>query len=103
MLSKEDRARIFLPFDALNGLHEALHEKEIQHVDRIILTEEMQDEIAEKLLILDTDTEVEIVYYSHGQYVNEKGLISKLDTVRQRIIINGTTIKFIDIFRIDIL
>ncbi len=31
MLSKEERPRQFLPFDALNGFRKALKEKEIAH------------------------------------------------------------------------
>ena len=31
MLDREERARIFLPFDALSGLRQALKEKEIEN------------------------------------------------------------------------
>ena len=38
--SRTNRAKQFLPFDALKGLQEALREKEIQYEDRKELSEE---------------------------------------------------------------
>lgn len=39
-ISRADRARQFLPFDALKGLNEALRNKEIEYEDRKELSEE---------------------------------------------------------------
>ena len=36
MLSNVDRAKQFLPFDALKGLQSALREKEVEYVDKIV-------------------------------------------------------------------
>ena len=40
VVSKTLRAKQFLPFDALKGLQEALREKEIEHQERIDLSDE---------------------------------------------------------------
>lgn len=34
-MSKEMRAKQFMPFDALKGLHAALREKEIEHENKV--------------------------------------------------------------------
>ena len=39
-ISKLDRAKQFLPFDALSGFREALREKEIEYEEKIELTEQ---------------------------------------------------------------
>ena len=46
--SRTNRAKQFLPFDALKGLQEALREKEIQYEDRKELSEETLVEILTK-------------------------------------------------------
>ena len=43
MVSRESRARQFLPFDALNGFEEALREKEIEYEEKIELTDEVKE------------------------------------------------------------
>ena len=49
MASKSDRARQFMPFDALKGLQEALREKEIEIESRRELSEESLMELEEQL------------------------------------------------------
>ena len=41
MASRADRAKQFLPFDALKGLQEALREKEIENEEKKELSEEI--------------------------------------------------------------
>lgn len=103
MLSRSDRARQFLPFDALNGFQLALREKEKIYVDRIELTEEKEEELAEKLMIVDTESIVEIVYYANGQYLKIKGKVEKIEPIKRKIMINGISVKFMDILGLDIL
>ncbi len=46
------RAKIFSPFDALKGFSEATEKKTVQYQPKIILDEEVQDEISRRLDIL---------------------------------------------------
>ena len=46
--TKLERAKIFLPFDALKGLKEALREKEKILVDKKILSIEEKEKISKK-------------------------------------------------------
>ena len=48
--TKLERAKIFLPFDALKGLKEALREKEKILVDKKILSIEEKEKISKKLI-----------------------------------------------------
>ena len=48
-MSVQDRAKQFLPFAALKGLPEALAEKERVVVPKIILTEDMSEELNRKM------------------------------------------------------
>ena len=51
MMNRQDRAKQFAPFDALNGLREALAKKEydLGKVERGDHSEELDSEISEKL------------------------------------------------------
>ena len=48
--TKLERTKIFLPFDALKGLKEALREKEKILVDKKILSIEEKEKISKKLI-----------------------------------------------------
>ncbi|MBQ9314381.1 MAG: YolD-like family protein [Clostridia bacterium] len=63
MLSREERARQFLPFDALNGFYQELKEKEIEYVEIPELSEEQIEEIEQKLNKIRENTKVKITYY----------------------------------------
>ena len=47
-MSREDRAKQFMPFDALKGLSEELRKKEIEYEDRRELSEETLEELSEE-------------------------------------------------------
>ncbi len=102
MLSREERARIFLPFSALNGFNEALKEKEIEIVERKELSEEMIYEISNKLSMLEKGMTVEIEYYCNKQYIKQIGVVEKIDTIKKELIIDKNSISFIDILILDI-
>ena len=46
---REERARIFMPFDALTGFKEALKEKEKVHIARKELSDEVNEELSMKI------------------------------------------------------
>ena len=65
MMDRWERAKQFMPFDALKGLHEALRQKEYEHdiVDKPDLSEEKINELTTKLNSLKKNTIVEATYY----------------------------------------
>lgn len=103
MLTREERARQFLPFDALKGFKEALREKEIEYVEKVELADEQIEEISDMLNIIEINTEVEIIHYFNRQYFKTKGIVKKVDTIKKQIIIGETKINFRDIFKIQLI
>ena len=103
-ISRNDRAKQFLAFDALKGLREALEEKErkIEEVERKELSDEVKEQIAKQLNMLKVHDYIEVKYYNKGKYDNIKGNISKIDFANNSIIFyNNKEIKFIDIYSIN--
>jgi hypothetical protein len=97
---KLERAKIFLPFDALKGFQEALREKEKILVDKKILSQEEKEKIANKLIQLKKGMIVKIIYFENHEYIELEGMISKIDLVYQKLKIVTKEIQFTDILDI---
>ena len=98
MLSREERARQFLPFNALKGFNDALKEKEIEYVEKVELSEDCLNEISEILNLLEVGIKVKIKYYHHKQYIEIKG-----NSIKKKILVDNVLINFADILKIVIL
>ena len=59
-----DRARQFLPFDALKGFKQAIKEREKIKVDKIELSEEMANVISYKLRQVRKGMIIKVIHYS---------------------------------------
>ena len=97
-MSMNDRARQFLPFEALKGLKEALKLKEYEHerIEKSDLSEDEIINISNTLSELKNNDLVEVNYYSNGSYIIAKGNI-KLNIVNNYISINKNKILLDDI------
>ena len=62
-MSRVDRAKLFIPFDALKDLQEILREKEKEVEERKELSEESLMELQEELNKVDKGSTVFIKYY----------------------------------------
>ena len=96
-----DRAKQFLPFDALKGLKEELRKREEKLLceQKRIISEEKELEINEVLLgVREQDYLVE--YYSGGKYLKAIGKIKIYKNVKQ-IKIADKIINFSDIYDIN--
>ena len=101
-ISRADRARQFLPFDALKGLNEALRSKEIEYEDRKDLSEEEEEKISNVLLSLESGNNIRVKYYYKRQYILLKGIIKKIDPIKKQILfIDENIIQFNDIIEIE--
>lgn len=101
MLSRVDRAKQFLPFDALKGLQKALREKEVEYVDKIELAEEKIEEISIKLQDIEIGEKIGVIYYTNNQYRKIIGNVFNINILKRYIIVNNIQINFIDILSID--
>lgn len=100
-MDNENRAKQFLPFDALKGLKEALHEKEIEHEAKVELSQEQIEKISQDILNLKEKDQV-VVYYHNGiKYEKKVGIIKKIDYIRKRIILDENIVNFNDIVNIE--
>lgn len=99
-MSAADRAKQFMPFSALKGLDEALHEKERIVVEKAELSEESAENIANTLKIIEKGTYVSVVYYSDGEYVSAEGIVTELDKTFRKMTVVKKEICFDDIYKI---
>lgn len=98
-MSMNDRARIFLPFDTLKGLHEALRAKEyeMEMIEKRRLSPEQAEEISSLLSNLSKDTIYEATYFENGHYLKCRGK-AILRQEDQTLIIGDKQIDLKDLF-----
>lgn len=97
-----DRAKIFMPFDALKGYKEALREKEKVVVEKIELSEELVERLSYILFKLKKGNMVKVVYYENDEYIEVFGLISKIDYQSEYLVVVKKKIFWNNIYRINV-
>ena len=107
MLSREERARIFLPFDALNGLREALKEKEIEkeleYETKKELSEESYIELEKEFNKMEIGSKIKIIYYKNKRYTELIGRITKINYIKKRIQIDKIeNINICDVLKLEL-
>ena len=102
MVNRVDRAKLFIPFDALKGLQEILREKEKEIEERKELSEESLMELQEELNKIEIGSKVNIKYYDKDRYININGVIKKIMYTKKKIIINeDIVINLCDIIELE--
>lgn len=96
-----NRARQFMPFDALKGFKEALRKKEKVIVPKRELTNDDIDSLNYKFNQLRKGQIIKVVYYNGENYIEIEGMISKLDITNRVLSIVKTKIYFDDIYDIS--
>lgn len=104
-MNNKERAKQFLPFDALKGLTEALREREERRtrVEKKQLSEDMAEELSLALSEVEVGTAVRITFYSDGHYLDLEGTVTEIDAIYRRLRIGGERIRFDDILRLTLL
>lgn len=98
-----DRAKQFMPFDALKGFREAIKEKEKQVENRISMDEDNINKINKVLSKLKVGLRIKVTYYEEYRYISKVMNIKKLSFQSGKIIINNNVIYFDDLKDITIL
>lgn len=98
MSDRTDRAKQFIPFDALKGFREALLEKERILTEKSDLSEDMTDNINRTLQQLSEGMTVCVVYFHDGEYQKRTGPVSSFDKTGRTFTIERTSIAFDDIY-----
>lgn len=99
-MSREDRAKQFMPFAALKGYPEALRKKEKIVVPRIELSEEYKEELDWKLKQIRKNDIVTVVYYYKSEYLKMTGMVSRIDETARILKIVNTKIPFDNLYDI---
>jgi hypothetical protein len=97
-----NRAKQFMPFDALKGLKEAYREKERVIVLKKDLSEDQQFELSNNFKLVKKGIFVKIIYFDNGEYVELEGLVSNIDYIYKNITIVQMTINITDIISLEI-
>lgn len=101
-MSREERAKQFMPFAALKGYEAALREKEKIVVPRMELAEDYEAELDYTLRQVKKNDIVSVVYYNQGEYLKMTGMVSRIDKTAGVIKVVNTKIRVEDIFEIEI-
>lgn len=100
-MTREDRAKQFMPFAALKGYEEALRQQEKIKVSKRAVSEEYAENLDRKLRVVQQKDMVEVTYYSHGEYHKIKGIVTKLNTTVGTLTVVDTKIPFEDLYDIE--
>lgn len=101
MQNNIDRARQFLPFDALKGFREMLHFVEKQNLEKKEFSSDFLNVLNEKLNSLEKGMNIKVTYFYELNYIETCGIVKKVDKVNQTLILLNTKINFDDIMDIE--
>lgn len=96
-MDRENRAKQFMPFDALKGLREALIEKERILVSKKELSEEEKEELDRRLKQIQKGDMVTVEYFQYSEYSKVTGLVRRIHETSRVFEIDNATISFDDI------
>lgn len=96
-MDRADRAKQFLPFDALRGFREALAAKERILVDRRELSEEQKEELDRKLRQIEKKDIITVEYFEKDAYLSVTGMVASIDESSRILRLVNKKIPFQDI------
>ena len=108
-MRRGDRAKLFAPFDALNGFGSAIREKDIVYVPRMQLSDEICERISRHLTALRRRDTVTVIYFVSvqrgaeedlGEYRTVTAAVVRVDEVERKLILDTVSIPFEDIMAV---
>ena len=100
-MSREDRAKQFMPFAALKGYPEALRKKEKIVVPKMDVSEEYSEVLNRKLRQVKKNDIITVIYFSNNEYLQKTGMVSRIDETARILKIVNTKISFDDMYDIN--
>lgn len=101
MNNNQNRAQIFLSFDALKGFRQKLKEQEKITVSPKILSEDDLIILDRKIKQIKTGMIIQITYFHQNEYIQLKGMLSKISYDHKILQIVKTQISFKNIIDIQ--
>lgn len=104
-MTREQRAKQFMPFDAMKGLQEALRDREERHsrVERHGISEEEQEALSAVLNRLSKGDKIRISYYCHFHDVEKAGTVTAVNYAYRFLKVGEEKIGFDDVYGITTL
>ena len=99
-MSRQERAKQFMPFAALKGYEEALAKKEKIIVAKSVLSEDYKEVLDRKLLQVRRNDIITVIHYHQGEYLKTTGMVSRIDYNSRYIKVVNTKIYFDDLYDI---
>lgn len=96
-MDRENRAKQFMPFDALKGLREAVAEKERIIVPKRDLSEEQKEELDWKLRQIQKKDIITVEFFLNREYVQVTGMVTGIDDTSRTLEIVNERIAFANI------
>lgn len=100
-MSREERAKQFMPFAALKGYPDALRRKEKIVVPKRELSEEYQEELDRKLRQVRKNDMITVIYFCEHEYLKVTGMVSRIDETARVLKIVNTKIGFDELYDIE--
>lgn len=97
-----NRAKQFMPFDALTGFREALEAKEKIVVPKMELSEEYKEELDRVMAKVRKNSMVTVIYFEKDEYLKMTGLVSRIDEYARMLQVVNKKINFDDIMDIQL-
>ena len=104
-MNREDRAKQFLPFDAMKGLKEAMEKQEelLSRVEKTELGEEDAEHLSLALSQVERGDAVRVTVFLGGHYCTLTGTVTRLDPVRRLLTIGDLKLPLDDLTSLEIL
>ena len=102
-MDRTDRAKQFLPFDAMKGLKEALdrQEKRLLRTEKRERSEEDAEELSQSLAKCKNGDRIKMTFYQNGFYVEIIGKIEEFNSVYKYMKIGDQKVFFDDVYEIE--
>ncbi len=96
-MERADRAKQFMPFDALKGYREALRERERIEAPKRDLSEDYMEELDRKFHQIKKNDIVTVEYFRKNEFVQITGMVSGIDENVKLLKVADANIPFKDI------
>ena len=103
-MNREDRAKQFIPFDALKGLQEELRIREERRtrVNKRQLCDEVIEQISAVLARVTVGSRIRVKFFSRGHYPDVEGDVTEISGIGGYLKLGDERIYFDDILKIRI-
>ena len=96
-----ERAKIFMPFDALQGLRQELSSQDVFIEKQVDLMDEQLDELNKIFFQIKKHDMIKITYYDGEKYQALEGQVKNIDAINQTILVENLLVSFEKILSIE--